>query len=346
MPAIKSVTTAVPEYRYGKEDIIAAGASWLHGNEEKRALFERFVRAAETDFRSFCVPIEEVLRLNGQRKRAAHFEELAPALASKPLERALHQAGISAKEVNTFLFTSCTCPLIPSVDALLVEAAGMERTVRRIPLYQHGCAGGMVGLSLAKRFAEFGENVVLTSAEFCSLVFQRADHSAGHLVGSAIFGDGSASVVVTPDDEGLVYLDATSHLLPNTRHLMGYDILDDGSHLRLDRELPKHLAEAVPQLVDSFLSKNGLTREKVKWWLFHPGGIKILNFLDEAFALKREQSRWAHEVLREVGNLSSASVLFVLERFLVDKDYSIGDTVLLLGVGPGLTIELTLFEIR
>jgi alkylresorcinol/alkylpyrone synthase len=125
---------------------------------------------------------------------------------------------------------------------------------------------------------------------------------------------------------------------------MGYEIQDNGSHLLLDKELPKHLADWVPKLVDSFLAKHSLSRAEIPWWLFHPGGTKILDYLSSSLELKTDQARWAGEILETVGNMSSATILFVLQKFMNDRVSRPRDRIMIVGVGPGLTIELILAE--
>jgi alkylresorcinol/alkylpyrone synthase len=125
---------------------------------------------------------------------------------------------------------------------------------------------------------------------------------------------------------------------------MGYDIFDDGTHLRLDREIPQALLSAAPRAIERFLRSAGLSSGDVRWWLFHPGGAKILSSLEETLSVSREQTRWSWDSLRDHGNMSSASILFALKGFLNDKEYSPGDKMVMLGVGPGLTLQLNLFE--
>jgi alkylresorcinol/alkylpyrone synthase len=184
----------------------------------------------------------------------------------------------------------------------------------------------------------------LASVELCSLVYQGADLQAGNIVGSAIFGDGAACVVISPDRGSLRIVDSQSFLIPNTSDLMGYDIFDDGTHLRLDREIPQALLSAAPRAIDEFLDNVGLSSSDVRWWLFHPGGAKILSSLEETLSVSRAQTRWSWESLRDHGNMSSASILFALKGFLDDKEFSSGDRMVMLGVGPGLTLQLNLFE--
>jgi len=177
-------------------------------------------------------------------------------------------------------------------------------------------------------------------------VFQKNNPTGAQLVGAAIFADGAASVILSPEDSGLVIRATQSFLLPNTRHLMGYDILDDGAHLRLDRNLPQALIDVAPGQIQSFLANNGLKIEEINHWLFHPGGSKILDFLESRLCNNPEQARWSREIFDSVGNLSSATVLFVLEHFLKSEVAQIGDKVVMVGIGPGLTLELILFEWR
>lgn len=344
MPSIVAVATALPETRYTLDDVARAGARWLADDPDAAKRFDRFLRASETDERYFSLPLEAVLSLGGMSKRNAVFEEFGPLLGQEALARALQLGKRQPDEIGALIFTSCSCPSIPAIDGLIIERTGLSRTVSRVPIYQHGCAGGVIGLELACDLAVSKKLVALTSVELCSLVFQPENHRAAQLVGSAIFADGAAAALVSAEDRGLVFVDRCSFLLPETRHLMGYDIFDDGMHLRLDRDLPHALAEAAPRKVAEFLARNGLGVDGVGYWLFHPGGVKILDFLEQSFSLRSEQSRWSREVLRSVGNLSSATILFVLKSFLEARVMSRGEYALMMGIGPGLTIELVLFR--
>ncbi|MCO6430409.1 MAG: hypothetical protein J5J00_06060 [Deltaproteobacteria bacterium] len=344
MARIIGVGTALPGNFYNKADIQNIGRRWLEGRNTSLELFQRFVSSAQNDARYFSVDAEEILSLNGLQHRADLFEREAPLLGARSLGQAISKAGIAPSEISSFLFTSCSLPSIPAVDALIIEKSGMPRTVRRLPIYQHGCAGGVIGLGLAHQLTNGSGPVALTSVELCSLVFHNNDDSPAQLVGAAIFGDGSASVIVDERKDGLQIVAVESFLVPNSRHLMGYDTFDDGFHLRLDRQLPGELAAAAPQRVVSFLKAHNLKVEDVSYWLFHPGGVKILDSLERSLSIEPARARWAREVLSEIGNLSSATVLFVLERFLDSGTVSDGDKVVMLGVGPGLTIELILME--
>lgn len=345
MASITVVETAVPSLRYTADDVAMIGNEWLADIPEKRDLFLRFLRSSNTASRHFVLSSDELLAIGGMQKRQELFERFGPELGAAAVGAALARAGIRNGDLNTLLFTSCSCPSIPAIDALIIEQLELSRTIARCPVYQHGCAGGVVGLRLAADLAAVRGPVALASVETCSLVFQPSNPTPAQLVGAAIFADGAACALVMPGEEkGLVVVGHQSFLVPNSRHLMGYDIFDDGFHLRLDRELPNALASEAPEQVRRFLAQYGMTHADINFWLFHPGGAKILDFLEETFSLRSEQARWSRDVLREVGNLSSATILFVLKAFFDSNVATRGDKVLMLGVGPGLTIELILFE--
>jgi len=344
MVSLECVATELPPYRYTKDDILGVGSSWLAGRSNERTLFERFVSSSRVEYRHFALPLEEVTSLGGASERAAVFEREAAVLGKKALRSCLERAGRSPSEIDALIFTSCSVPLIPSVDVSLVHELGFSPNIVRVPLYQQGCAGGAAGLSLAGTMSLGGKAVLLLSVELCSLVYHADDYSGASLLGAALFGDGAACALVEPKERGFVLIGAQSHLIPNSSHLMGYDVFDDGSRLRLGKELPSCLASVSPEVISNFLQSYGLSVGDIAWWLFHPGGVKVLQILEDALGLNPTQSRWAWEVLTQCGNMSSASILFVLSEFMRSGESKEGDYALVFGVGPGLTVELLLFQ--
>ena len=344
MTFIDSVVTELPQYRYSTGEIVDAASSWLEAAPAERSLFEKLSQSTHIENRAFALPVEEILSLNGPGSRAQVFSEVGTALLTGVISQSMRSCRLQAQDVGALLFTSCTVPSIPSIDVKAIDALKLPPDLVRLPIFQHGCAGGAVGLSLASQLAPSNKATLLASVELCSLIYQSQDLSGGNIVGSAIFGDGAACVVLKPDTGRLKVVATHSHLIPNTFHLMGYDIFDDGTHLRLDREVPQCLAQVAPELIPSFLARHNLTPAQVKWWLFHPGGAKILKALEESLQLQPHQCHWGWDSLRENGNMSSASVLFALKAFLDDSEYEPGDKVFMLGVGPGLTLQFNLFE--
>lgn len=348
MSFVAGYKTLTPQFRYSKEDLLKAGESWLKENDSERTLYQRFIESCMIDQRAFAIPMQELLSLGGFKDRAEIFLREGEKLGSALLQELFKGSDIAPSSIDTLILTSCSIPLIPSLDAKLIDAenVGLSRTVRRIPVYQFGCAGGVAGLALANSLAASGQEVLLLSVELCSLVHHSNDFSRSSILGAALFADGAAAVIVSPYSGKLSILDTRSVLLKNSQQLMGYDLLDDGTYLKLERELPSRLMNEVPAILDAFLQDNALTRDKIQWWLFHPGGAKILSALEEILVSKPDSARWAWEVLKNNGNISSASVLFVMQRFLDEKVYRSGDKVVMLGIGPGLSIECALFECR
>jgi alkylresorcinol/alkylpyrone synthase len=346
MTAISCTSILLPKNAYTPDDITAVSAEWLKDSPHQRELFERFVKSSQISCRHFAVPLETILSLHGSKQRAELFMQEGRPLLRDVVQKLLCAADRTASSIDHLLFTSCSSPVIPALDVGLVDDLEFSRSVNRIPVYQHGCAGGVVALAMAYRLLRPGQRAIVSSVELCSLVYQASDLSGGNLVGSAIFGDGAGAVLVDDSTTGLTFLDARSHLVPGSAHLMGYGIEDDGAHLRLDRALPQALSQQAPSFVRAFLADHSLEPSDIKFWLFHPGGVKILAVLEDAFGIKRESSRWAWEVLEHYGNMSSAAILFVLDAFLKSNVAQPGDRIGMLGVGPGLTIEAILFEQR
>lgn len=344
MPSVISIGTALPSHTYSASDVVDVGVSWLHDSPESLALFKKFVTSSKTKQRNFILSPADMLEIGGMKHRAELFENFAAPLGTTAMKSAFEIADVDPRHLKTLIFTSCSCPSIPSVDAMIVDQLPLHRTINRLPIFQHGCAGGVVGLRLAAELCKVQGLVAVTSVELCSLVFQKQNPTSAQLVGAAIFADGAASALISPEEKGLVIRATQSFLIENSRHLMGYEILDDGFHLKLDRHLPQVLISVAPERISSFLSDQGLQKDDISYWLFHPGGTKILDFFESNLELKPEQSHWARDVLTNIGNLSSASVLFVLKEFLDSKVCKAGDKIVMVGVGPGLTLELILFE--
>lgn len=352
MSHLTHITTASPRYAASTADMLNAAEGWLASRPEELALFSRFLLSSKIERRHFALPLEEISSLNGTAHRASRYLEEARLLGEKAVTMALESASMQAGDIDIIITTSCTMPIVPSLDTHLINSLGLRNDIVRVPIYQYGCVGGAAGLSLASSLAQTGKQVLVLSVELCSLGFQSGDHRGSSLVGSAIFADGAACAVVSPPAAStesatlgkLKFLGSQSFIVPDSTHLMGYDILDGGTHLRLDRELPSALAAQAPGRVTKFLQQHGLGVDDIAWWLFHPGGVKVLQSLEETFALRPDQSRFSWNVLSQHGNMSSASILFVISDFIESHAAKPGDKALVFGVGPGLTIELILLE--
>ncbi len=344
MTFVNAVVTESAPYSYSTEEITRAAGQWLADSPVERALFERLASSTRIERRSFAVPLDELITLQGSRERAKIFNEVGAAMLSRVIRGGLDACSLQPTDVRTLLMTSCSVPSIPSIDTRAIAQVGLSPSVLRVPIFQYGCAGGAIGLSLARGLSKGDESVMLTSVELCSLVHQPSDQQGGTIVGAAIFGDGAAAAVLSERPGPLELIACQSFLIPGTGSLMGYDIHDDGAHLHLDREIPQALLQAAPRLISDFLSSLNLRSGDVGWWIFHPGGAKILSSLEDTFGLSREQTTWSWDSLRDNGNMSSASILFALKAFIDERLYSRNDLMIMLGVGPGLTLQVNLFR--
>jgi alkylresorcinol/alkylpyrone synthase len=292
---------------------------------------------------------QELLAHRPLEQKSADYAAMALALCEETAARALDRAAIGRKEVDLIITTSCTGVMIPSVDAYLVERMRLRRDVVRLPITELGCAGGGAALSRAREhLMAYPDHVVLLVAvELPSLTYQPADLSMTNLVATSLFGDGAAACVIA-DRSGARpsprLLDSRTHLYPESHHLMGFELKDGGFHIVLDREVPDRLRGEVKPLVEALLAAHQLRLQDIKFAAIHPGGRRILENLEKELGISAlTQPSW--EVLRRYGNLSSATVLFVLDELCAKPPLLMpGDIGLLAAFGPGFSCELSLMR--
>ncbi len=299
--------------------------------------------------RQLALPIERVIADRGFGARNREFLEHAAALAARAGRTALDRARLDGSRVDLIITTSCTGVAIPSLAGLLVPRLGLRTDVVRLPITELGCAAGAAALARAREhLLAFPDHVALViSVELTSLTFQRGDASMSNLVASSIFGDGAAAVVLggPPVAPSPRILDARTHLWPGSAHLMGFDVEDSGFRIVLDRAVPAFLEGKVRPLVAALCEANGVAPEQLSFAALHPGGRRILDNLERELGLGPEVTDESRAVLREHGNMSSATVLFVLERLLRRRPSPApGSLGLLAAFGPGFSAELALLR--
>ncbi|PRP93529.1 type III polyketide synthase [Enhygromyxa salina] len=320
------------------------------------AVIDRFLGAydnAGVETRQLARPHDWYQQLHSfPDKNAAYIEQAVP-LARRAGELALQRAGLDPTEVGAIVFASSTGLSTPSLDARLVQELGLARDVARVPLWGLGCAGGSAGLARARTLAMgLGKPVLVIACELCSLTFMHGDRRSANLIAVALFGDGAAAVVVAPEPWwdpqnpacGPELLGGYSRLLDDSEDIMGWDLADEGLRVRFSPTIPGLVIQHGPQLVADAAGVIGLGAEQLKHLVFHPGGRKVLDAYDQALGLEPDRLRHARAVLREHGNMSSPTVLFVFERFLADPQTRSNQPGLLLGLGPGFCAEGVLFR--
>ena len=272
-----------------------------------------------------------------------------PELAELSLTDALERANLSAQDVDAIFSVSVTGIAAPSIEARLANRLPLRPDVKRIPIFGLGCVAGTAGIARAADYVKaWPEQVaVLLSVELCSLTFQRGDFGVANMVASGLFGDGSAAAVVVGAERpepGPRVVATRSVLYPDSERVMGWDISEQGFRIVLSAEVPDMARDHLAGDVDRFLADHGLARADVASWVCHPGGPKVLAAIEEALALPADALALTWESLREVGNLSSTSVLLVLKETVERHRPPPGSFGLLLAMGPGFCSELVLLR--
>jgi len=262
-------------------------------------------------------------------------------------KKALVKADWQAKDIDFIITVSCTGIMIPSVDAYLINDLGMKQDIVRLPVTEMGCAAGISGIIYANNFlrANPGKRAAVVALESPTATFQLDDYSMTNIVSAAIFGDGGACVLMSSyeEDQGPKILAEAMYHFYDATHMMGFKLVNTGLQMILDKDVPLKIAEHFPKIIHPFLEKAGKSIEEVDHLIFHPGGKKIVQTVEELFGSLGKNIDDTKAVLKEYGNMSSATVLYVLERFM-DRGVKKGDLGLMLSFGPGFSAQRVLIE--
>lgn len=333
---VLSVGTAVPAHVIAREEARAAAARIFAGLAGRDRLLGVFDRSG-VESRRFSFPLEYYERPRGFGERNDDYIRMAVELGAA----AVRNAEVDPAGVDHLVFVTTTGLATPSIDARLVGRVGFSARIRRTPIYGVGCAGGVLGLARAAELARTGARVLLLSVELPGQTFDPEDVSKRNLVASAIFGEGAAAVLVG-QGPGPWIVDSESVLLPGTTGAMGWAFQDGGPRLVLSPGIPGLIRRHVGAEVRGFLGRNGLSPNKVRI-AAHPGGPKVLEAIRAALGLESRALDPSRRLLRAFGNLSSASVLFILKDLL--RQARSGEAILVLGVGPGFSIDQVLIRV-
>lgn len=276
-------------------------------------------------------------------EKNAVYRRVALELAAAAGDAALRRAGLAPGDVSALVFVSSTGIATPSLDCALIPALDLPRDIARVPLWGLGCAGGAAGLARAAELARGrGGPVLLVAVELCSVTLTHSDRSRSNFVATALFGDGAAAAVITGDGDGPRLLASHSHLVDDTRDVMGWSLVDDGLQVIFAPSIPSIIGEALPRVVADAAAAAGVDPDALAHLVLHPGGAKVLATCEACLGLPPARLQLAREVLRDHGNMSSPTVLFVLERFLRSTPQS-GALGLAAAFGPGFSAEGVVF---
>ncbi len=358
-PRILSVGRALPPHFADQETLTAAlTAFWAqqHHNPERLAQIHK---AALVEGRHLALPLAEYATTRGFGARNDAFIRVGLEVGEAALRDGLAKAGLGPPDVDHLFFVTVTGLATPSLEARLMNRLGMKPSVKRTPIFGLGCLAGAAGLARASDALRAfpGQVAVLLSVELCSLTLQPEDLSIPNVVATGLFGDGAAAVVLgggaRPPAAGPAgaarpaapaVLDTRSVLYPGTEWVMGWDVVDTGFKVVLSARVPEVVERNVGPDVDAFLGAHGLVRGDVRHWIAHTGGPKVLEAFRAGLGLPAGALARSYASLKQVGNLSSASVLFVLADHLEAAEARPGDLGLLAAMGPGFAAELVLLR--
>jgi len=348
--SVKIVTVAkqLPKYSRATADILPFLDEWLSGQEERfiKKVKKIFEGAAVDKRYSIMDPVEVFTATSFEEKNDIYSREVI-VLGEQVLEKALEKAGWEPQTLDYIITVSCTGIMIPSLDAYLINKMKLKQDIVRLPVTEMGCAAGISGIIYAKNFlkANPGKRAAVIAVESPTATFQLNDFSMPNIVSAAIFGDGSACCLLSSyeEDYGPEILDEEMYHFYDAEHMMGFKLTNSGLQMVLDVEVPETISSHFGDIIHPFLKKNNLEIADVDHMIFHPGGKKIISTVEALFSGLGKNIDDTKEVLKQYGNMSSATVLYVLERIMDNKPQA-GEKGLMLSFGPGFSAQRVLLQ--
>jgi alkylresorcinol/alkylpyrone synthase len=339
MASIRSIATSLPPHRISQaraEEVTRR----IHAGRDSLLKLLRVFSSSGVEERHFAFPPEYYAVPRSFEERNRDYVEQALALSEKAAKACLERGGVKPREVDHLYLVTTTGLATPSLDALLVSRLGLRNDVRRWPLFGLGCAGGAGALT---RACDVPGNSLVIAVELCGQVFSTQAASPTDIIGAALFGDGAAAALVG-EGRGPRITARRSVLYEGTQHLMGWAFTGDGMRLLLSKEVADFIGERLKPVIAEFLKDQSLSQKDIAHWVLHPGGRRIIETYHSAFGLGEKDLRWTRDSLARVGNLSSASILFILSDLLDSRTPKPGERGLMCALGPGFASELLLLE--
>jgi alkylresorcinol/alkylpyrone synthase len=346
---IASAASAFPTHYYSQTHLLNELQQYWGDRLPNANVLARLHRNVAVEGRHLALPTEKYYEITTWGQANDVWIEVAQELGEQALCRALHHGGLTSQKLGALFFASVTGIASPSIDALLINRMGLPANIRRIPIFGLGCVAGAAGIARAADYVRAypEQAAALVSVELCSLTIQRDDLSVANLISSGLFADGAAAVIVTGDEMeaiGPQILATRSVFYPQTEEMMGWRISEKGFRITLSPEVPGLIREHLGHDVDAFLADHGYQRSDIKSWVLHTGGPKVLEATAAALDLHNGQLDASWDCLKRVGNLSSASVLVVLEDVMRNRRPEPGTLGILAAMGPGFCSELLLLQ--
>lgn len=346
---IASLATALPPGRYDQEALLQAAHVAWDGRLENPYILDRLFQRVGVRERHLCLPVEAYPALANFGEKNDAWIESAQELGCRAVSEALEKAALDKGRIGAMFFVSITGIANPSIDARILNRLALPRSLKRIPIFGLGCVAGAAGIARAADYVRAypDQAAVLLSVELCSLTVQANDLSMPNIIATALFGDGAAAVVVTGSElkaSGPRILATRSSFYPGTEDAMGWNVTANGFEIVLSPKVPDIVRQYLGADTDAFLAENGLARKDIGTWIMHTGGPAILEATAQALDLPDSALKASWDCLGRIGNLSSASVLFVLEDFMLRQRPDPGSYSILAAMGPGFCAELVLLQ--
>lgn len=352
MSRIVAASSCFPPYYYPQEEITRALERMLPLNEEQAFRLRKFHQSTGVEGRHLAVSLEELERMDGFGERNDRWISVAEDLGEAVVADLLEKSGLEAREISALAFTTVTGIAAPSMEARLMNRLPFSRHLKRMPFFGWGCMGGAVGIA---RMGDYltghpQEAAILLSVELCSLTIQRQDTTPANLVSSGLFGDGAAAVLMVGNQHPLArngyprIIDTLSVFFSDTGETMGWEVEDTGFRIVLSPEVADVAGSRVVPEIVAFLAGHGLKTSEIGRWIVHHGGPKVIQALEDGLGLEDEALQLTRESLARVGNVSSTSVLLILEETLRRFHTPPGTYGLLMAMGPGFSAELVLLQ--
>ena len=349
-PFVSGVGTALPDNYVSQEELTAALRQLWMQRFGDVSRFDRLQGALGIQGRYLALPMLDYYPLDTFAKGNDAWLRVAPELAEKASRVALERAGLEPRDIDHIFFVTVTGIATPTIDVALSNRLGMRRDLKRTPIFGLGCGAGAAGLARTADYVRgfSNDNALLLSVELCSLTLQREDLSAANIIASGLFGDGAAAVVLSGGERSATarprVLATKSILYPDTQRIIGWDVVDGGFKIVLSPHLTGLVREHIAAEVDEFLAASDLKRGDIAHWIAHTGGPKVLRVLEEELQLPCDALARSWRSLKSTGNLSSASVLFMLDDIIKSDETKPGEHGVMIAMGPGFSVELVLFE--
>jgi alkylresorcinol/alkylpyrone synthase len=349
MPRLNAISTSVPPFRVGQDQVRDfAERVFKDRVKDVQRLLPIFENSG-VQTRYFAAPPEWFETDHSLEEKNQIYIRTATELGATAARSLFDRTGIAATDIDCIFYVNTTGLATPSIDARLINVLGLRQNIRRTPIWGLGCAGGAAGLTHAYDYllGHPKHRVLLVAIELCGLTFLHGDISKSNLVACALFGDGAAAALLSGDQvpaDGPEILAVQSTFYPDSLDVMGWNIVSRGMQVVFNKRIPDLVAAKAGPELDTFLDSHGLTKQDVSHYLFHPGGTKVLSAYEAAFGVDGSAFQFSRGILNDYGNMSSVTVLFVVERFLERVGPSGSEYAVISALGPGFCSESLLIK--